>query len=417
VGREFRFNGSMRCEGVALTVALMPQGSLLCRRFHYKRKMPVADLFIACVALGLSLATGVASIAHVGTEVSKIEAGFGKGGSHRSLLSRRHFVAPLNATVDGKQVVNLGRLFGRDATSADAKGHSTDSQLVGAWPTLFILGTQKAATSSLWGLLEQHPRVCPAQLLAGTSNNKELHYFDSTPLSTHGKGIRAYLNHFRAPQCRNKWSRFMDATPSYLRDPVTPQMMFSEMPPGVRARARFIVILREPIARDVSFFNHIMSTRKYPFQSPGFLPVRTYADYVSQQGTLLATGRTSWFSTGFYDEQLNRWWLKWNRKSFLIINFQELISNTPFVVQRITAFLGLKPGPILGRPLPHDNEMQYYGKVDVEDVDCVTRANMAQVYAGHNANLYHMLQQRLASGQAPPQQRPFAHFKLPLCPR
>ena len=112
----------------------------------------------------------------------------------------------------------------------------------GHWPTLFLIGAQKSATSSLFATLTKHK-----QLLSPTrayNNNKEAHFFCHD-----GGNVSEYMLLFPHPAPR----RGMDGTPEYLYDAsyVVPRMLNVGV---VQAATRFIAILREPVARDWSMF-------------------------------------------------------------------------------------------------------------------------------------------------------------------
>lgn len=110
-----------------------------------------------------------------------------------------------------------------------------------AKPSLLIIGTQKAATSTLFQVFTQHPNiVAPAR--------KELSYFnDGTIPYGQETMYRQYL-----PTKLKTWNRKItfEATPDYLMNPQCP----------VRIRAfrrdiKLIAILREPISRVFSAWN------------------------------------------------------------------------------------------------------------------------------------------------------------------
>lgn len=97
------------------------------------------------------------------------------------------------------------------------------------WPEVFIIGTPKAATTSLFATLLSHPQLCAPT--RGAIGNKEVHFFNQR--GNFERGARFYLSHFgHDPKCARTRSpsitqnaskmfatnfKYMDGTPTYLR--------------------------------------------------------------------------------------------------------------------------------------------------------------------------------------------------------
>jgi len=116
----------------------------------------------------------------------------------------------------------------------------------GHWPTIFLLGAQKAASSSLFAPLVQHPLI--ADPTSAFNNDKETHFFHHHASNT----SRLQIAYRRKFPCA--WPvRGMDGTPSYLYDPerVIPRMIAART---ISETTSFLVVLREPVARDWSMF-------------------------------------------------------------------------------------------------------------------------------------------------------------------
>ena len=113
-------------------------------------------------------------------------------------------------------------------------------------PAFLIIGAQKGGTTSLYNYLLQHPQVKPAWV-------KEIHYFDIH----HQKPLSWYRAHFplSLPDrfgSRNTGPRYTgEATPYYLFHPLAPRRAAVAVP-----EARLICLLRNPIDRAFSHYNH-----------------------------------------------------------------------------------------------------------------------------------------------------------------
>lgn len=128
------------------------------------------------------------------------------------------------------------------------------------WPTLFLIGAPKAASSTFHELLVQHPQLCTARSARPGRAAKEVGFlFATLPkvflLSLYG---RAPGGHDRRcadlAKTSSKAFWYMDNHPIYLQG--FEQKMKAMIPPELHAKLRFLVVLREPLARSISQFNH-----------------------------------------------------------------------------------------------------------------------------------------------------------------
>ena len=154
--------------------------------------------------------------------------------------------------------------------------------LAKVWPTVFIIGAPKAGTTSIASLLFKHSGFCrPLGVM-----KKETHFFSSTRTYAHGRD--GYLKHFghdskcaqpvspaRADRAnfthqpilagKVHWGskRHVDATPNYMRVVEAPGRIAATLPRALLPHLKFIVALREPVSRDLSWFNHQKATKHF----------------------------------------------------------------------------------------------------------------------------------------------------------
>ena len=123
----------------------------------------------------------------------------------------------------------------------------------GTLPTIFIIGIQKGGSSSLYELMIEHPLLC-------SGLHKEMHYFDHP--DNYAKGTDFYRQMFSDPKCdsRNQ-SQYIDSTP-VLHYPSVWQRIYDTYSYSVEMRdnLKFIVLLREPVAREYSWYQHTART-------------------------------------------------------------------------------------------------------------------------------------------------------------
>ena len=167
--------------------------------------------------------------------------------------------------------------------SVDAASPPSSPVACGRWPTIFVLGVQKAGTTTLSASLTKHTNITvgPAPTLASSTccshamqaNNVT----DSSEQSPSNRMCRGFMNgwpketHFwnwcltgRRQLCaaypalfpRNSGSFAVDMTPEYISDLRIPSALAAFYPRGLQHSARFIVMLREPVARLFSAFKH-----------------------------------------------------------------------------------------------------------------------------------------------------------------
>ena len=126
----------------------------------------------------------------------------------------------------------------------------------GCLPDVMILGTQKAATSALFKLLEREEFACPTA-------RKEEHFFDAPRnfgpdnLTAAPGRLAAYRRLFDPSKCAQRGAGVhFDATPNYLSRPFVAPRIAAAYPPSLRPQLRLIAVLREPVSRGLSWYNH-----------------------------------------------------------------------------------------------------------------------------------------------------------------
>ena len=144
---------------------------------------------------------------------------------------------------------------------------------VGFLPNIFIVGGQKCGSSSLFELLMKHP-------LLNKGTHKEPHFFDGE--NEFKKGLEYYTTTFFPPRKADdnnpRQQRFMDGTPIFHK-PIVWERIYNSMVPYVQcAGLKFIVLLREPVARDLSWYSH--QTREQIFLGEPFSEIKTMKEKV-----------------------------------------------------------------------------------------------------------------------------------------
>lgn len=200
----------------------------------------------------------------------------------------------------------------------------------GRRPDFLLIGAQKAGTSWLWRMLRQHPGT----LLPDT---KELHYFGAAEL--YAKGPESYDRHF-AGISRDKvtgeasTALFFDRVPYWYNAarqieydptlPPLPELVHRDLPD-----ARIIAVLRDPVRRAISAYQHWMRRGDvWPLAG-----LRRTAQRVPKLRIL---------EYGDYARHLGAWRKVWPRERILVLVFEEdVVADPANGLRKVYEFLGL----------------------------------------------------------------------------
>ncbi|MFN8336444.1 MAG: sulfotransferase [Cyclobacteriaceae bacterium] len=243
--------------------------------------------------------------------------------------------------------------------------------LPGHDPSFMIIGAQKAGTTSLHYYLDQHPK------LAG-SYPKELNYFSRDIFL--GKDLNWYRKHFTS--LTKPDAMFFESTPKYMNlEPVAQQI--AKTYPNMK----FIMILREPIARAYSGWNMYRSyspkqiarkmsgsnghTRnrvyKYLFDKRTAFPsfrevVDLELDFISRcsdEGPFI-------LRKGLYVDQIKMYYRYFDADQILILAFRDLVTKPNETCNRVLEFLNVN-GPACTFNIEPKNQREYPDKITGDD--------------------------------------------------
>jgi hypothetical protein len=188
---------------------------------------------------------------------------------------------------------------------------------------VFLLGAMKAGTTTLADLLSQHPEIC-------LSDPKEPHFFTEKE----GRDLDWYHARFAQPQRKI----LVDASTSYSIAPIEVGISFKRVcekyrgiPEKIHAynpAAKFIYVLREPVSRTYSHYNH--NARDGWEKRPYMNAIQEDAQYLS---------------ASHYLQQLEAYWAFFPRDAFLLLPFEEIMKSPENAARRCFDFLGLPPPP------------------------------------------------------------------------
>jgi len=179
-------------------------------------------------------------------------------------------------------------------------------------PTFLGIGAPKAGTTWVHRLLESHPDV------AVPTHRKEVHYFDLH----FDDGPVWYERYFPAPPPGVASPKAVgEFTPHYLYDAAVPARVGT-----VPTIERFLVILRNPVDRA---FSH------YRFRRRQDNTTLSFEEFLVAEPTAL-----EW---GFYGRHLAPWFAELSSERFLVLVYEEAVTNPGRTQERIAAHLDLDP--------------------------------------------------------------------------
>lgn len=208
-----------------------------------------------------------------------------------------------------------------------------------------IAGVNKAGTTSLFVSLAAHPDIAPAAV-------KETRYF--LP-ARWGRPLEPRACYERYWSGAGDQPVRLEATPAY----------FSGGPALVRAvrevcgDARIIIVLRDPVARLVSYFTFQQARLRLPANM-------TLDEYLAHADTLTDDdfrdpANDVYFAArgGIYADFLPDWTEEFG-DGVLVLFFDDLLARPEATLAATTAFLGVDPAPLAGRGLSSENRTTGY---------------------------------------------------------
>jgi hypothetical protein len=184
-------------------------------------------------------------------------------------------------------------------------------------PNVVCIGAQRTGTTWLYACLSEHPQVF-------LPDEKDLSYFRGwrgRPSLYETAGLAPFEDLFKAG------ARFpvrMDISAGLLSGARVPSLMRGALPD-----CRFIVILREPVARAISHYRFIL----------GRAPVPYTLEQLAANPDLPDPHEILW--EGLYARHLKEFFRYYPRERFLILFYEDLFAAPLAFVRRVCTFLGV----------------------------------------------------------------------------
>ena len=193
-------------------------------------------------------------------------------------------------------------------------------------PNTFLIGVQKAATTSVFNWLRQHPEICAPLAM------KDLAFF-TRPMFYEEKGIDFLLKHYE--NCKSSQKIKLQGSVHYIFFEDALRRIKSFNPD-----AKFILILRQPVDRAISGFKY---ARKFNYENLNFEDAVEKETQRIQSEDLRIISECTYVSHGYYAYQIKRF-LKYFEKNQLKILLYEDVKDSPEKITReLYEFLGVDP--------------------------------------------------------------------------
>ena len=282
-------------------------------------------------------------------------------------------------------------------------------------PNVLLAGTQKAGTSAVAGWLFSAHGVCSAQTFADEEYwmAKEVHFFDIDQRFEQGAAF--YLRRFE--HC-NSFDFIMDATPEYAMYAFRIGNFYRELGnnysvantplDGFIPGLKVMMILREPVSRELSWYNHKSSKDVLKFN-------HSFDEYTDEE---LLRKPTQFLDDGqcygrichsLYSKLISQWLQVIPRSQMLILSYRELKDDPDTFMKRIEDFLGLPPHKP-NATLKQENVNSFAEKTPLPS--CRSKNKLEGIFQPFNEELYALLRQNPGP---PMEQSPFPEFDVQEC--
>jgi len=250
-------------------------------------------------------------------------------------------------------------------------------------PAFLMIGAQRCGTTSLQQYLDAHPLVSSARFTKGT------HFFDRD----YPRGVDWYRSHFPTSTAQNLRRIQRHGLPMltgescsyYIFHPLALERIAETLP-----RARIIVMLRDPVSRAYSQYNHEVARG---FETLSFEEaLEREAERLAGEAERMVADpgydshsyrHHSYALRGHYVDQLQRLYSLFPEDQVLLLESGRLFADPDTAFGRVLAFLQL---PKLHLPGYERCYAYQYPKLDRH-----VRARLAERFAGPNQLLFDYL--------------------------
>jgi len=198
-------------------------------------------------------------------------------------------------------------------------------------PNFIIIGAMKAATTSLYTYLKQHPDVFMTTIKEPMFFNNFHNNNDFKVLGRKTKKITTFEQYYTLFDAVKNEKAIGEASPAYITNKDCPTLIQEHLP-----ETKIIAVLRQPAARAYSNFLHARRADKEPI-----------ADFETAFNKEEERKAENWSplyhykGKGYYAEQLERYFTLFPKENVKVLLFEDLIKNPVETTQEVFKFLNI----------------------------------------------------------------------------
>ncbi len=198
-------------------------------------------------------------------------------------------------------------------------------------PNFIIIGAMKAATTSLYSYLKQHPDVfmtdVKEHMFFNNFNNKNNYIIKGRQK----KKITTFKEYYQLFDNVKNETAIGEASPAYISDKNAPILIKDYLP-----NVKIIAILRQPVERAYSNYLHARRAGKEE--------INNFEKAFNEEGVRIKNNWSPLYyykNNGFYFQQLNRYYNLFPKENICVILFEDLIKNPISTTKKIFHFLNV----------------------------------------------------------------------------
>ena len=281
-------------------------------------------------------------------------------------------------------------------------------------PVVQLLGAQKAGTSALADWLFDEGGFTRPKVFAEEPPyySKEVHYFDSE--WRYRQGPAFYAKRFEQSPSADGLAVAMDATPDTLPFADRVRSTYDAAGPNQTESLKIIVILREPISRELSLYNHLafdcrrlQPSARSPWHTQvtredgSIMSFDEFVFSVSIPSLARSTGPGRSTRHSLYEKHLKAWFDLFRRDQILVLSYDELQNSPGKLQHRVQVFLER----VIPGSLSKSNSNDSPDKVTAPSHKA--RTALEAVFSPANDKLYELLRRHPGPAM---EQTPFPRF-------
>ena len=197
-------------------------------------------------------------------------------------------------------------------------------------PNFFIIGAMKAATTSLYTYLKQHPDIFMTQVKEPMFFNNFLQDKNYKIIGSSKKKINTLKEYFTMFDSVKNEVAIGEASPSYIYNQLSPKLIKQEL-----GDVKIIVVLRNPTDRAYSNYLH---TKRSDRENLSFLDAITIESERIQDNW---SPIYHYIEKGYYCRQIQRYYNVFPKENIKVLLFEDVIKKTESTLKEIFEFLSV----------------------------------------------------------------------------